>query len=579
MAALVAGQLRGRVATLVRDAGLPSLATTSCRLFSAAAAPDNDLVVVGGGPGGYVAAIKAAQLGMKVTCVEKRGALGGTCLNVGCIPSKVRPHTASHALSGRTAPTGGRGRRPRRWQALVGVWHQVGGVNNSRVGLVSTPRVSPLAHGLTRPAPHATPCPQALLNSSQMYEDAKHSFAKHGVKVGDLQLDLSVMMAQKTQAVSGLTKGIEGLFKKNKVKYVKGAGSLTGTPGEVVVTGLDGAQSTLTTKNVLLATGSEVMPLPGVTIDEKRIVSSTGALSLAEVPKHLVVIGAGVIGLELGSVWRRLGSAVTVVEYAPKLLGMVDEDARASFQKTLTKAGIKFKFGTKVTGVKDTGSGVQVSVQAAAGGETETMEADVCLVAIGRKPHTASLNLEAAGVKTDKAGRVVVDTHTFATSAPGVYAIGDIVAGPMLAHKAEEEGIACVEHLAGLAGHVNYATIPSIIYTHPEVAWVGKTEEEVKAAGLPYKVGKFPFLANSRARTVEDADGLVKFISHAETDEILGVHIVGASAGEMIAECVLAMEYGGSAEDIARTCHGHPTLTEAVKEAAMAASIGKAIHI
>ena len=458
------------------------------------------------------------------------------------------------------------------------MWHQVEW-GNCAVGLPLSTRSALALDGAHTVCCHATPHVQALLNSSQMYEDAKHSLAKHGVKVGEVQLDLPVMMAQKSQAVAGLTKGIEGLFKKNKVKYVKGAGALTSTPGEVVVTGLDGTTTTLTTKNVMLATGSEVMPFPGVTIDEKRIVSSTGALSLTEVPKHLVVIGAGVIGLELGSVWRRLGSNVTVVEYAPKLLGMVDEDARASFQKTLTKAGIKFKFSTKVTGVKDTGSGVQVSVQAAAGGDTEVLDADVCLVAIGRKPHTSGLNLEAAGVKTDKAGRVIVDSHTYATSAPGVYAIGDIVAGPMLAHKAEEEGVSCAEQLAGLAGHVNYATIPNIIYTHPEVAWVGRTEEEVKAAGLPYKVGKFPFMANSRARTVEDADGLVKFITHSETDEILGVHIVGASAGEMIAECVLAMEYGGSAEDIARTCHGHPTLTEAVKEAAMAATFGKAIHM
>jgi dihydrolipoamide dehydrogenase len=412
-----------------------------------------------------------------------------------------------------------------------------------------------------------------------MYEAALHALPKHGVVLDGVRLDLGAMMAQKLSAVAGLTKGIEGLFKKNKVKYVKGAGALTDVQGEVTVTGADGVQSLLRTKNVLLATGSEVMPLPGVTIDEKRIVSSTGALSLSEVPKHLVVIGAGVIGLELGSVWRRLGAQVTVVEFAPKLLNMVDEDARNSFHKTLTKAGIKFKFGTKVTGVKDTGSGVSVTVQPAAGGDAETMDADICLVAIGRKPHTSSLNLGAAGVQTDKAGRVIIDSHTFATSAPGVYAIGDIVAGPMLAHKAEEEGIACVEQLAGLQGHINYATIPNIIYTHPEVAWVGKTEDEVKAAGLPYKVGKFPFMANSRARTVEDSDGLVKFISHSETDEILGVHIVGASAGEMIAECVLAMEYGGSAEDIARTCHGHPTLTEAVKEAAMAVSFGKAIHM
>jgi dihydrolipoamide dehydrogenase len=404
-----------------------------------------------------------------------------------------------------------------------------------------------------------------------MYESAKKEMGKHGVLVDNVRIDVAKMMAQKATAVSGLTKGIEGLFKKNKVKYVKGAGALTGTPGTVSVTGLDGSTSLHTTKNVILATGSEVMPLPGVTIDETRIVSSTGALSLTEVPKRLVVIGGGVIGLELGSVWSRLGSAVTVVEYAPTLLNIMDDEARKAFHRTLVKQGMAFKFSTKVTGAEVQADGtVKVSVAPAAGGEAETLEADIVLVAIGRRPHTASLGLSDAGVSTDKAGRVVVDMHSYASSAPGVYAIGDIIAGPMLAHKAEEEGISCVEQLAGKAGHVNYDTIPSIIYTHPEVAWVGKTEEQVKADGTPYAVGKFPFMANSRARTNDDADGLVKIITHKDSNAILGVHIVGVSAGELLAECVLAMEYGGSAEDIARTCHGHPTLSEAVKEAAMA---------
>lgn len=410
-----------------------------------------------------------------------------------------------------------------------------------------------------------------------MYEQAKHTMAHHGVVMDNLRVDLPAMMRQKEKSVTGLTKGIEGLFKKNKVSYVKGAGSLTSTPGEVLVTGADGTTSLLRAKNVLLATGSEVTPLPGVTIDEQRVVSSTGALSLKEVPKRLVVIGAGVIGLELGSVWRRLGSEVVVVEYAPSLLPMMDEDACKSFAKTLTKLGLQFRFSTKVTGVTTTDVGCTVTVAPSAGGESETISADVVLVAIGRRPHTSSLGLAAAGVTTDKAGRVTVD-HAFATSSPGVYAIGDLIAGPMLAHKAEDEGIACVEGLAGMKGHMNYDTIPSIIYTHPEVAWVGLTEAEVLASGQPYKVGKFPFLANSRARTIEDADGLVKFITNAVTDKVLGVHIVGPSAGEMIAECVLTMEYGGCAEDIARTCHGHPTLSEAVREAAIMASFGKAIH-
>jgi dihydrolipoamide dehydrogenase len=399
--------------------------------------------------------------------------------------------------------------------------------------------------------------------------------------IDGVRMDIDKMMAQKEAAVGGLTKGIEGLFKKNKVSYVKGWASFK-SPTEVEVALNEGGSTTISAKNVIIATGSEVMPLPGLEIDETRIVSSTGALKLSSVPNRLAVIGGGVIGLEMGSVWSRLGSEVTVLEYGPVICPFMDGDVRKAFQRVLQKQGLKFKTGTKVTGASLGGGPdgpVTLSLEPAkGGGETEELEADVVLVAAGRRPFTSGLNLEAAGIALDGRGRIPTDGH-FRTPAPGgsVYAIGDVIDGPMLAHKAEEDGIACVENLAGRAGHVNYGTVPSIIYTHPEVAWVGQTEEEVKAAGVPYKVGKFAFMANSRARTVDDADGLVKFVSHAETDKVLGAHILGPAAGELIQEAVLAMEYGGSTEDIARTCHGHPTLSEAVKEAALA-TYDKAIH-
>jgi dihydrolipoamide dehydrogenase len=386
------------------------------------------------------------------------------------------------------------------------------------------------------------------------------------------------MMAQKSKSVSGLTKGIEGLFKKNKVTYAKGWGSLTSTPGEVVVAKEDGTTETISTKNVILATGSEPASLPGVDVDEETVVTSTGALALTEVPKRMVVIGGGVIGLELGSVWGRLGAEVTVVEFAKDICPPMDAQVRKTFQRALKKQGFNFKMEKKVTSAKKLASGaIELTVEPSAGGDAETLEADVVLVATGRKPYTSGLGLDAAGVETNARGQVVVDMHTYATNKPGVYAIGDIVEGPMLAHKAEEEGISCVEQLAGKPGHVNYDVIPSIIYTHPEVAWCGKTEEEVKASGAEYNVGTFPFAANSRARTNDDSEGLVKFVSCAKTDKILGAHIVGPQAGELLGECVLAMEYGASTEDVARTCHGHPTLSEAVKEAALATG-GKPIH-
>ncbi|GLJ29302.1 hypothetical protein SUGI_0577750 [Cryptomeria japonica] len=476
----------------------------SVRKYTSSSAEENDVVVVGGGPGGYVAAIKAAQLGFKTTCIEKRGALGGTCLNVGCIPSK------------------------------------------------------------------------ALLQSSHMFHEAKHSFAGHGVKVGQLEIDVTAMMAQKTKAVTGLTKGIEGLFKKNKVTYVKGAGKIV-SGSEVSVDLPDGGNSMVKGKHIIIATGSEVKPLPGITIDENKIVSSTGALSLKEVPKKLVVIGAGYIGLEMGSVWGRLGSEVTVVEFASDIVPSMDGEIRKSFQKTLEKQKMKFMLKTKVTGVDASGSGVKLTIEPASGGEQTTLEADVVLVSAGRSPYTKGLGLEELGVKLDKMGRVDVDDH-FRTNVPGIYAIGDVIPGPMLAHKAEEDGVACVELIAGKPGHVDYNTVPGIVYTHPEVASIGKTEEQVKALNISYAVGKFPFMANSRARTIDDADGMVKIIAEKETDKILGVHIMGANAGELIHEAAIALQYGASSEDIARTCHGHPTLSEAIKEAALA-TFDKPIHI
>ncbi|WP_142849600.1 dihydrolipoyl dehydrogenase [Telmatospirillum sp. J64-1] len=461
-----------------------------------------DLVVIGGGPGGYVAAIRAAQLGLKTACVEKRGALGGTCLNVGCIPSK------------------------------------------------------------------------ALLQSSHHFEAAGHEFAQHGIKVGQLELDLAAMMGRKDKVVSGLTKGIEGLFKKNKVTYVVGSGRIA-AGNKVIVTGQDGEQ-TLQAKNIVIATGSDVTPLPGVTIDEKRIVSSTGALALSSVPKSMVVIGAGVIGLELGSVWRRLGAEVTVIEYLDRALPPFDGEVSKQMQRILEKQGMKFRLKTKVTSAESSDSGVTLTVEPAAGGDAEKIEAEVVLVAIGRRPYTEGLGLEDVGVRVER-GFVQVDNH-FRTNVPGVYAIGDVIGGAMLAHKAEEEGVAVAEILAGQHGHVNYEAIPSVVYTWPEVATVGATEEQLKQQGVAYKVGKFPFMANSRARANDDADGFVKILADAKTDRILGGHIIGPMAGDLIAEIVLGVEFSAAAEDIARTCHAHPGLGEAVKEAALAVD-GRAIHM
>lgn len=468
-----------------------------------AADADQDLVIIGGGPGGYVAAIKAGQAGLKVSCVEGRGALGGTCLNVGCIPSK------------------------------------------------------------------------ALLNSSHMYEEATKHFAHYGVVVKEVGIDFPAMMKQKEGAVSGLTKGIEGLFKKYNTKYVKGWGKFK-SPTEVEVTAPDGTQSVITTKNVIIATGSDVTPLPGVPIDEEKIVSSTGALSLKKVPGKMVVIGAGVIGLEMGSVYKRLGAEVLVLEYLDFIVPSMDAELRKAFQRSLEKQGLKFKLGTKVTKGEVKGDKVILTMEPAKGGAPETLECDVCLVSIGRFPYTTNLGLENVGIKLDPKGRVPVN-EKFQTSVPNIYAIGDVIDGPMLAHKAEEDGVAAVENICGKHGHVNYNTVPNIIYTHPEVAWVGVTEEEAKKAGKEVKTGKFSFMANSRARAVEDTDGMVKFVSEAKTDKILGAHIVGPNAGELIMECVLAMEYGACTEDIARTCHGHPTLSEAIKEAAMA-TVDKPVH-
>ncbi|RSH90317.1 dihydrolipoamide dehydrogenase precursor [Saitozyma podzolica] len=457
-----------------------------------------DVVVIGGGPGGYVAAIKAAQLGFKTACIEKRGSLGGTCLNVGCIPSK------------------------------------------------------------------------AMLNNSHIYHQTQHDLKNRGIDVGDVKLNLKQMLAAKASSVKALTGGIETyLFKKNGVDYIKGAASFA-SPTQINVALNDGGETQVEAKNVIIATGSEVTPFPGIEIDEKRIVSSTGALDLQEVPKKMVVIGGGIIGLELGSVWSRLGAEVTVVEFLGAVGAGMDGEVGKQFQKILAKQGIKFKLNTKVVSAEREGETVKLKVDAAKGGKEETLEADVVLVAIGRRPVTEGLNLEAIGVETDKRGRIVIDDQ-FNTSAKGVKCIGDVTFGPMLAHKAEEEGIAAVEIIKNGHGHVNYDAIPSVVYTHPEVSWVGKNEEELKAAGIKYKVGKYPFAANSRAKTNQDADGFVKFLVEKDTDQVLGVHIIGPNAGEMIAAACLAVEYKASAEDIARTCHPHPTLSEAFKEAALAA--------
>lgn len=458
-----------------------------------------DLVVIGTGPGGYVAAIRAAQLGMSVAVVEKRASHGGTCLNVGCIPSK------------------------------------------------------------------------ALLHASEMFHEAGHVFAKLGVKVGAPELDLPAMMGHKDTTVRSNVQGIDFLFKKNKITVHRGTGRIAAA-GKVEVTAEGGEKTVIETKTILIATGSDVAGLPGIAIDEKTVVSSTGALSLERVPEHLVVIGAGVIGLELGSVWQRLGARVTVIEYLDRILPGLDGEVAKTFQRLLERQGFTFKLGRKVTGVE---SGT-VSFEPAAGGEAETVSADVVLVAVGRKPYTEGLGLSEVGVKLDGRGRVEIDGH-YATTVPGIYAIGDVVAGPMLAHKAEDEGIAVAELLAGKAGHVNYDVIPAVVYTSPEVAAVGRTEEDLKAAGVPYKVGKFNFLANGRAKSILKTDGFVKVLAHADTDRVLGVHIIGPGAGEAIAEAAVLMEFSGSAEDLARTCHAHPTLSEAMKEAALAVD-KRAIH-
>ncbi|MFZ5737859.1 MAG: dihydrolipoyl dehydrogenase [Pseudomonadota bacterium] len=463
-----------------------------------------DLVVIGTGPGGYVCAIRAAQLGLKVAVVEKNATLGGTCLNVGCMPSK------------------------------------------------------------------------ALLHASELFEEAGHSFAKMGIGVPAPKLDLPAMMNFKQQGIDGNVKGVEYLMKKNKIDVLAGKGKILGA-GKVEVTGADGKAQTVDTKSIVIASGSAVAQLKGIEIDEKRVVSSTGALSLDKVPGKLIVVGAGVIGLELGSVWRRLGAEVTVVEFLDRILPGMDGEVVKQFQRILEKQGFAFKLGAKVTGVDTSGARLAVKVEAAAGGNPETLEADIVLVAIGRVPYTEGLGLKEAGVALDERGRVVIDDH-FATSLKGVYAIGDVVRGPMLAHKAEDEGVAVAELIAGKAGHVNYEVIPGVVYTTPEVSSVGKTEEDLKQAGVAYTVGKFPFTANGRSKVNQTTDGFVKILADAKTDRVLGVHIIGREAGEMIHEAAVLMEFGGSAEDLARTCHAHPTRSEAIKEAAL--SVGKrAIHM
>jgi dihydrolipoamide dehydrogenase len=456
-------------------------------------------VVIGAGPGGYVCAIRAAQLGMKVACVEKRATLGGTCLNVGCIPSK------------------------------------------------------------------------ALLQASEKFHEAGHGLAAFGVKVGKVELDLAAMMAHKDKVVDANVKGVEFLFKKNKVEWVKGAARIAGA-GQVVV-----GERTLATKAIVIATGSEVAPLRGIDIDETRIVSSTGALTLGAVPKTMVVIGGGVIGLEMASVWQRLGAKVTVVEFLDRILPGMDTEVSKQSQRIFARQGIEFRLSTKVTGAKVSKSGVSLSLEPAAGGASTDLAVDIVLVAVGRRPHVEGLGLAEAGVALDDKGRIATDAH-FETSVKGIYAIGDAIAGPMLAHKAEDEGVAVAEILAGQKPHVNYDAIPSVVYTWPEIAAVGATEEQVKASGAGYRVGKFPFTANGRARAMNMTDGFVKIVADAATDRVLGVHIVGPNAGDLIAELALAMEFGASSEDIARTCHAHPTLNETVKEAALAVD-GRPIHI
>jgi dihydrolipoamide dehydrogenase len=463
-----------------------------------------DVLVIGAGPGGYVCAIKAAQLGLSVACVEKRETLGGTCLNVGCVPSK------------------------------------------------------------------------ALLHASEVYHQASHVMEKMGVKAKGIELDLNVMMEHKSKTVEDLTKGIAFLFKKNKVDAFYGAASFE-DKNTVKIALNKGDEQIIKAKNIVIATGSNVMSLPNVDIDEKTIISSTGAIALNKVPKHLVVIGGGVIGLEMGSVWSRLGSKVTVVEYLDRITPTMDIEISKSFQKILEKQGIEFKLSTKVTNVIKNKSSATVTIEPAKGGDSENIDCDIVLMSIGRKPYTESLALDKADVICDERGRIQVDSH-LKTNITNIYAIGDVVVGPMLAHKAEEEGVAVAEMLAGQAGHVNYDVIPSVIYTWPEVASVGKTEEELKSQNIEYNIGKFPFAANARAKAGLNTDGFVKILADKKTDRVLGVHMIGPDVGSMISEAALAMEFKASAEDIARTCHAHPTTAEVVKEAALAASFGKAIH-
>ncbi|MBC6416432.1 MAG: dihydrolipoyl dehydrogenase [Rhodospirillales bacterium] len=458
-----------------------------------------DLIVIGAGPGGYVCAIRAAQLGMTVACVEERKTLGGTCLNVGCIPSK------------------------------------------------------------------------ALLQASEKYGEALHALSGFGVKVEGVSLDLDDMLEHKDKVVEANVKGVEFLFKKNKIAWLKGTAKVA-APGKVEVAG-----AVYAAKHIVIASGSDSIDLPGIAVDEERIVSSTGALDLAAVPEKMAVIGGGYIGLELGTVWQRLGARVTVVEFLDRLVPAMDREISTQFQRVLRKQGMTFKFKTKVTGAVAGENGVKLTLEAADGGKSEEMETDVLLVAVGRKPRTAGLGLDAIGVQLDSRGRIATGER-WRTTVDGIYAIGDAIAGPMLAHKAEEEGVAVAEMLAGGVGHVNYETVPGIVYTWPEVATVGKTEEELKASAVAYKVGRFPFAANGRARAMNATEGFVKILADAETDRILGCHIIGAEAGTLIHEVIVAMEFGGSAEDLARSFHGHPTLNESVKEAALGVA-GRAIHV
>ncbi len=463
-----------------------------------------DVVIIGAGPGGYVAAIRAAQLGMKAACIDGRAAPGGTCLNIGCIPSK------------------------------------------------------------------------ALLQSSEKYAEARNGLAEHGIEIGEAGLDLAAMMARKDKVVTTLTRGVEFLFRKNKVDWIKGNGRIV-APGRIAVAANGGGNQEIEAAAIVVATGSESIPLPGLAIDEERIVSSTGALAFDRVPERLAVIGGGYIGLELGSVWSRLGAKVTVIEYLDRILPNMDRELGPALQRLLTRSGIAFKLATKVVSGELGNEAVTLELEPAKGGAREMLAADAVLVAIGRRPFTDGLGLDEIGVARDPAGRVTVDDG-FATNVPGIYAIGDVIRGPMLAHKAMEEGVAVIERLAGQKPEIDYDAIPGVVYTWPEVAAVGKTEEELKAAGIEYRVGKFPFTATPRARTNGDTDGFVKVLADAATDRVLGVHIIGPDAGTMIAEAALAMEYGASSEDIARTTHAHPTLSEAVKEAALAVD-GRPIHI